>query len=138
MRVGVEIPIHETIIFNLDCAGANRFLKEYTACIFFIGEQFVDCLPIPLGLSCRREDTLFFKTNSNLTQTFSRLVLLEDSDDYFGFLRINDQCTVWRSLISVASAPRHFRTAVLKTFPKSNFNRLTFLKGLHCASSFLK
>ena len=135
MRVGVEIPIYEAIIFNLDSAGANGFLKEYTACIFFIGKQLVNCFPIPSLLSCWREDTLFFKASGTLTKTFPSLILLEDPEDDSSFLMINDQCAIWRSLISVASAPRHFRTAVLKTFPKSSFNRLTLLKGIHFTSS---
>lgn len=92
----------ETIIFNLGCAGANRFLKEYTACIFFIGEQLINCFPIPSLLSCWREDPLFFKASGNLTKTFPCLILLEDPEDDSSFLMINDQRAVWCNLIAVA------------------------------------
>ena len=126
MRVGIEIAICEASIFNLDNAGANRFLKEYTTCIFFIGEQLLNCFPIPSLRSRWREDPLFFKASGNLTKTFPGPILLKDPEDDSSFLMINDQCAIWRSLISVASAPRHFGTAVLKTFPKSSFNSLLF------------
>lgn len=116
MRVDIEIRIYAAIIFNLDRAGAERFLKEYTVCTFSIGEQLVNCFPIPLWLSCWRENILFLKASGNLTKTFPSLILLEGTENDSSFLMINDQCAVWRSLIAVASAPRHFRIAVLKDF----------------------
>ena len=50
MGVGVKIPIHEAIIFNLDSASADRLLQKYPSSIFFIGEKLIDGLPIPSGL----------------------------------------------------------------------------------------
>ena len=47
MGVGVEIPIHEANVFNLRNAGANRLLEQYPSSVFFVGEQLVNCFPIP-------------------------------------------------------------------------------------------
>lgn len=48
MGFGVEIPIHVAIIFNLNSTSADGFLKQYLSCIFFIGEQLINCFTIPL------------------------------------------------------------------------------------------
>ena len=45
MGAGVEIPFHEAIVFDLDSAGAERLLEQHPSGVFFIGEQFVNCLP---------------------------------------------------------------------------------------------
>lgn len=43
MGTGVEMPFHEAIVFNLKCACADRFLEQRSACVLFIGKQFVNC-----------------------------------------------------------------------------------------------
>ena len=50
--IGVEIPIHEAMVLNLGSAGTDGLLQQHAAGIFFVGEQLVDCLPIPFGLAC--------------------------------------------------------------------------------------
>ena len=40
MSIGVKIPIHEAIVFDLKSTGADGFLEQHSACVFFISEQF--------------------------------------------------------------------------------------------------
>lgn len=136
MGSGMKIPIHEAIVFDLDSAGANSFLEKHTTCIFFVGEQFVDCFSIPLGLACRGENALLFQTSDNFPEAFSGFVLLENPCDYFGFFGVDDQRAVRGYIISVASALCHFGTAVLKAFPETGFNCFTFFKCVHRCISF--
>ena len=64
MRIGVEIPIHEAIIFYLGSTSADSFLEQYPPRVFFIGEQLIECFPVPFGLSGGREDTFFSKPSA--------------------------------------------------------------------------
>lgn len=65
MGADVEISIHEAIVFNWKNVRANRFLKQYPASVFFIGEQFVDCFPVPFGLTCQGWDALPLQAKSD-------------------------------------------------------------------------
>ena len=65
MGAGIKIPIHEAIIFDLDSTSADCFLKQYPSGVFFIGEQFVNRFPVPLGSACGGGDTLPFQISSN-------------------------------------------------------------------------
>ena len=68
-RVRIEIPLHEAIVFNLNCASADCLLEQYPPSIFFVREQFVDCFPIPFGPASGGGDTLLF----NPAAVFPRL-----------------------------------------------------------------
>ena len=50
MRIGVEIPIHEAIVFDFGTTCADGLLEQHPASVLFIGNQLVDCFTIPLGL----------------------------------------------------------------------------------------
>ena len=69
MRAGIEIPFHEAIVFDLDSAGADRFLEQHSSSIFFIGEQFVDGFPIPSGFAGGGGNALPLQTSRNFPQT---------------------------------------------------------------------
>ncbi len=40
--------------------------------VFFVGEQFVDCFPVPLGPARGRKNALLLQTDGNLSQVFLR------------------------------------------------------------------
>lgn len=73
VEVGVEAPIHGAIVFDLDSAGANGFLKKHMACIFFIEEQFADCLPVPLGAPTSERMPCFSGPTEVLRKLFPNL-----------------------------------------------------------------
>ena len=54
MGVAVEIPIHETIIFDLESTGADCFLEQHPSSIFFIRRQLVNRLLVPAGDLCSK------------------------------------------------------------------------------------
>ena len=39
MGIGVQIPIHEAIVFDFGAAYADSFLEQYSSRIFFVGES---------------------------------------------------------------------------------------------------
>ena len=116
MSVGVEIPIHEAIIFDLGTTSADRFLKENPPCVFFVGDQIVECLPIPLGFARWGKNTPLLQPSSNFAQAVAAEVTLKNQADNGGFLRVNDQLTVWVGVISIASALGHLGGTILKAF----------------------
>ena len=136
MGVGVEIPIHETIIFDLDSAGADRFLKQYPSGIFFIGEQFVNRFPVPSGFAGGGGNTLLFQANSNFPKAVTGKILLKYPAHYFRLIGIHCQLTIRTDFISLAPAFCHFGTAVLKSFPETVLNRFTFLHHVHFKTPF--
>lgn len=94
MGSGMKIPIHEAIVFDLDSAGANGFLEKHTTCIFFVGEQFIDCFSIPFRLACWGENALLLQTSSDFSKTLSDFVLLKNPYDHFGFFGVDNQRAV--------------------------------------------
>lgn len=57
MRIGIEIPIHEAIVFDFGSANINGFLEEYPPRILLVGQQFVESLPVPFGFTRGRGNT---------------------------------------------------------------------------------
>ena len=39
MDSGIEIPIREAVIFDLDSASADSFLEQYPACVFLLADN---------------------------------------------------------------------------------------------------
>ena len=83
MGTGIEIPLHEAIVFYLSRTGADRFLKQHPSDVFFIGEQFVNRLPIPSGSAGRGGDALPFQASSNFPQAVTSKILLKYPTHYF-------------------------------------------------------
>lgn len=50
MGAGIEIPLHETIVFNLDCAGTDHFLEQYPSGIFLLESSLSIVFRFHLGL----------------------------------------------------------------------------------------
>lgn len=94
MKAGIEIPFHEAIVFDLDSAGADRFLEQHSPSIFFIGEQFVDCFPIPFGLASGGRNTLLFQPGSNFPQTVTSKIPFKYPTHHLGFVRIYFQLSI--------------------------------------------
>ena len=131
MGAGVEIPFHEAIVFDLDGAGADRFLEQHPSGVFFIGEQFVNCLPIPFGPAGGGGNALPFQTRSNFSKAVTSKILFKYSVHHLGFVRIYFQFSIRIDRVSVALALCHFGAAVLKTFSETAFNCFTFLNCIH-------
>lgn len=51
MKIGVKIPIREAIVLDFRTAYADSFWQEYPACILLVGQQFIESLSIPFGLT---------------------------------------------------------------------------------------
>ena len=64
MDVGVKILIYEAIVFYLSYTSADRFLEQHPSCVFFIGQQFVECLPVPFGLASGGADVFASKADA--------------------------------------------------------------------------
>ena len=127
MGVGVKEPIHEAIIFDLDSASADRFLKQYPSGIFFIGEQFGDRFSVPFEPTSGGGDALPFQTSSDFPQTVASKILLKYPAHNLGLLGIYCQLTVRSDFISIAFAASHLGTAVLELFL-----RLALIASLFC------
>ena len=131
MGVGVKESIHETIIFDLDSTSADRFLKQYPSGVFFIGEQFVNRLPIPFWPAGGGGDTLLFQTSSNFPKTVTCNIPCKYPAHYLRLIGIYRQLTIRTDFIPIALAFCHFGTAVPKTLPQAYFDGLAFLKCVH-------
>lgn len=138
MGIGVEIPIHEAIVFDFRAANADAFLKKHPARVLFVGQQLVKGLSVPPGFTCGRADTLFLQSGDNLAQTVAVEVTRKDPADNGGFVRIDDQFTIRASIVSVAPALDHFGGAVLGALSQAISNGLAFFDVLHRNLSFPK
>ena len=94
MSVGVEIPIHEAIIFNLRSAGADSFLEQYPSCVFFVGEQLVNCFPVPYGLACWGWDALPLHARSDFPQAVTSKIPLKYPAYKLGLVGIYHQLAI--------------------------------------------
>ena len=127
MRIRVEIPIHEAIVFNFGTANADTFLKQHPPRVLLVGQQLVEGLPVPFGFACGGGNALLLQHSVNLVQTVAAEVALKNPTDNGGFIWANDQLTVRTSIISVASALGHLGSSIPKTFLKPNPDGLAFL-----------
>ena len=125
MGVGREIPVHEAIVFNLNCSSADGFLKQHPFGVFFIGEQFVNRFPVPFGPAGGGGDALPFQPGSNFPQTITGKIPFKYPAHYFGFVWIYLQFSVRIDCVSIALAFCHFRAAALKPFPETVLNGFT-------------
>ena len=94
MSIGVKIPVHETIVFNLENAGVNCLLKQHMACVFFIGEQFVNCFPIPFEFACWGWDALPLQTRGDFSKTVASQISLKYPAYNLSLVRIYHQLTI--------------------------------------------
>ena len=131
MGAGIEIPIHEAIVFNLNRTGTDRFLKQHPSGIFFIGEQFVNRLPIPFGSAGGGGDALLFQASSNFPLTITGKILLKYPAHYLCLIGIHRQLTIRINIISIALALYYFGVAVLKSFPGTVLDCFTLLHHIH-------
>lgn len=89
MGAGVEIPIHEAIIFDLDAANTDSLLKQDPPSAFFVGLQFVERLLVPLELAGRGEDTFRLQDRGDSPQAAAVEVAFESPADDSGFIGID-------------------------------------------------
>ena len=115
MGIGIKIPLHKAIVFDLGTTSADGFLEQHPACILFVRQQFIESLSIPLGLTCGREDALFLQPSGNLAETVTVEVAVKDPADDGSLIRINHQLTIRSNVIAIAFALGHLRRAVLET-----------------------
>ena len=94
MGFGIQVPSHETIVYNLRNAGTDRFLKQYLASVFFIGKQFIDCFPVPLGSACRRWDTLLLWAGNDFPEAGACQIPLKYSAYNWGHIRMYHQLAI--------------------------------------------
>lgn len=133
MGIVVEIPTRETLILNLRAIYTDRFLGQYSARILFVGQQFIKSFPAPLGFSCGRQDALLLQPSGNLAQAVTAEVAVENLTDNGYLIRVNDQFTVWASVIAVAPTP-----AILEGHPGSlSANRPERICFFRCSSNFV-
>ena len=88
MGAGIEIPLHDAIVLDLGCSCADRLLQKHPSSIFFIGEQLVDGLTVPLRFVCQGQDTPLLKTDCNSSEAVTGIVSFKDSDHYYRLIRI--------------------------------------------------
>ena len=131
MGVAVEIPIHETIIFDLESTGADCFLEQHPSSIFFIRRQLVNRLLVPAGSACWRWNTLPFQSGSNLSQAVTGKMPFKYPAHHLSLIGIHCQFTIKASLISVTLAASHFVVAIPKASPKPRLDGFTFLYHVH-------
>ena len=118
----IEIPAYDTVVVDLRNARADRLLQKYSACIFFVGEQFVNRLTVPFYLSGRGGDLLLGKTIRNLSKALSQLILLKNPPDYIRLIWIHSQRAIGTYAISIAFTPCKFRVTSLETLTDAGFN----------------
>ena len=118
----IEIPAYDTGVVDLRNPRADRLLQKYSACIFFVGEQFVNRLTVPFCLSGRGGDLLLGQTIRNLSKALSQLVLLKNPPDYIRLIWIHSQRAIETYVISIAFTPCKFRVTSLEILPDSGFN----------------
>ena len=94
MSIGVEIPIYETMVFDLGNASADRLLKQHTSCIFFVGEQLVNCFPVPYGFACWGWDALPLQTRSDFPQAVTGKIPLKYPAYNLGLVGIYHQLAI--------------------------------------------
>lgn len=126
MGIGVEIPIHEAIVFDFETANTDGFLKQYPASIFLVGQQFIKSLPVPLGLACRGRNALLLQPSGNLAQAAAAEVAVENPTDNGCFIRVNDQLAVRAGVVAVAPTLGHLGGAIPEAFLQTVPNGLTF------------
>ena len=118
----IEIPAYDTVVVDLRNPRADRLLQQYSACIFFVGEQFVNHLTVPFCLSGRGGDLLLGQTIRNLSKALSQLILLKNPSDYIRLIWIHSQRAIGAYVISIAFTPCKFRVTSLETLPDAGFN----------------
>ena len=131
MGASIKIPIYEAIIFYLNRTSADSRLKQHPSGIFFIGEQFVNRLPIPFGSASGGGDALFFQTSNNFPKAITSKILLKYPAHYLRLIGIHCQLTIRINIISVALALCHFGATILESFPEAVLNCFTFLYRIH-------
>ena len=104
MSVCVEIPFHETIVSNLNCASADCFLEQYSPGIFFIREQFIDSFPVPFGSACPGWDVSLLQTRSDFSKAVASQVSLKYSAYHLELIRIYGQLIIRADFISITFA----------------------------------
>ena len=122
MRFRIKIPAYDTVVVDLRNPRADRLLQQYSACIFFVGEQFVNHLTVPFCLSGRGGDLLLGQTIRNLSKALSQLILLKNPSDYIRLIWIHSQRAIGAYVISIAFTPCKFRVTSLETLPDAGFN----------------
>jgi len=63
-------------------------LGQHPSCVFFIGQQLVECLPVPFVFFSWGGDDLPFQTIGNLSQTVTAEVTVEDPTDNGGLIGV--------------------------------------------------
>lgn len=86
MGAGIEIPIHEAIIFDLSGSGAYGFLTQHPPGVFFIGQQSVERLPVPFRLAGKGKDEFCFQCRCDFSQAVAMEVTLENPVDDSGLI----------------------------------------------------
>ena len=116
VEIGVKVPIHEAVIFELRSTCADSFLEQHPACVFFIGQQLIERLPVPFRLAGGGKDAFRFQCRSDFSQAVSTEVTLKNPADNSGLIGIDCQLAVRPDGVAIAPALGHFGGAILKTF----------------------
>ena len=81
---------------------------------------------------------MILQFNSNPAQTITAEIALEDSTDNGGFTRVDNQFSIWASIIAIASALGHLGGSILDAFSQARPDRLAFPDIAHGNLSFPK
>ena len=126
MRVGVEIPIHEAIVFDFGTVYADSLLEQHPPRVLLVGQQFVEGFPIPPGFAHGGRNALLLQPSGNFTQAISAEISDKNPTDNSGFIWIDDQFSVQAGFVSVALALGHLGGAITKASLKSSPDGLAF------------
>lgn len=135
MRVGVEVPIHEAIIFDFGTANTNGFLEQHSACILLVRQQLVDSLPIPFEFACGGRNALLLQPSGNFTQAISAEKAGKYPADNGSLVRINDQLAARVGVVSITPTLGHLGGTVTKAFLQTVSNESAFF-DVHVNLSF--
>jgi hypothetical protein len=118
----IKITAFHAVIPNLLTVLCHCFLEQSASDLFFVGNEFVDGLTIPLRFSGWRGDTLRRQTSRNLAKTVAGEVSLENPEDDFGFGFIDAKTAVIRFAVSVTGAVGHFGSTIPEAFADTAFD----------------
>lgn len=96
-----------------------------------LGKPLVDCLTLPFRLARRGWGILSLQTRSVFSKIVASKIPFKYPVYHFGFIWIYLQFLIWADCVSIAFAPCHFGTVVLKILPQAGLNCIAFLYCIH-------